>query len=105
MPHVQAEDSGLLGPLQSPNWLRVCLISMVFFLPASIELGVEKCLGLSVGDRVVCLHGTFNMCTVTLYAAVAQMSGSLTTLTHCMTPPLFMVATEAGWHNSTRVVV
>ena len=36
MPCAQAEDSGLLGPLQSPNWVKVCLISTVVFLPVSI---------------------------------------------------------------------
>ena len=50
------EDSGLLGPLQSPNWAKVCLVSTVFFLPVSIDSGVEKCLGLSVGDSVLCLQ-------------------------------------------------
>ena len=29
MPCVQAEDSGLLVPLQSPNWVKMCLISTV----------------------------------------------------------------------------
>ena len=47
---------GLLGPLQSPDWAKVCLVSTIFFLPVSIEPGVEKCLGLSVGDRVLCLR-------------------------------------------------
>ena len=55
MPCAQAADSGLLGPLQSPNWVKVCLVSTVFFLPVSTEPGVEKCLGLSVGDRALCL--------------------------------------------------
>ena len=55
VPIAQAEDSGLLGPLQSPNWAKVCLVSTVFFLPVSIKPGVEKCLGLSVCDRVRCL--------------------------------------------------
>ena len=40
MPCAQAEDSGLLGPLQSPNWVKVCLISTVLFLPVSIILRV-----------------------------------------------------------------
>ena len=53
MPCVQAEDSGLLGWLQSPNWVKVCLISTVVFLPISIVQRVEKCLGLCVGDRIV----------------------------------------------------
>ena len=53
---AQAENSGLLGPLQSPNWFKVCLISTVVFLPVSIVPRVEKCLGLSVGDRVLCLR-------------------------------------------------
>ena len=53
---VQVEDSGLLGPLQSPNWVKVCLISTVVFFPVSIILRVEKCLGLSVGDRILCLR-------------------------------------------------
>ena len=56
MPCAQVEDSGLLGPLQSPNWAKVCLVSTVFFLPVSIDSGVEKCLGLSVGDSVLCLQ-------------------------------------------------
>ena len=56
MPCAQAEDSGLLGPLQSPNWAKVCLISTVVFLPVSIVPRVEKCLGLSVGDRILCLR-------------------------------------------------
>ena len=51
VPCAQAEDSGLLGLLQSPNWVKVCLVT-IFFLPVSIELR-EKCLGLSVGDRVL----------------------------------------------------
>ena len=38
-------------PSQSPNWVKVCLVSTVFFLPISIELGVENCLSLSVGDN------------------------------------------------------
>ena len=29
MPRAQADDSGLLGPLQSPNWVKVCLVSTV----------------------------------------------------------------------------
>ena len=41
VPGAQVEDSGLLGPLQSPNWVKMCL---VFFIPVSIEPGVEKCL-------------------------------------------------------------
>ena len=53
MPCAQAEDSGLMGPLQSPNWAKVCLISTVLFLPVFIIPRVEKCLGLSVGDRVL----------------------------------------------------
>ena len=56
LPCTQAEDSGLLSPLQSPNWVKVCLVSTVFFLPVSIVLRVEKCLGLSVRDRVLCLR-------------------------------------------------
>ena len=56
VPCAQAEDSGLLDPLQSPNWVKVCLVSTVFFLPVSIVLRVEKCLGLSIGDRVLCLQ-------------------------------------------------
>ena len=56
VPRAQAEDSGLLGPLQSPNWVKVCLVSTVVFLPVSIVPRVEKCLGLSVGDRVLCLR-------------------------------------------------
>ena len=50
MPCAQAETSGLLGPLQSPNWVKVYMVSTVFFLPVSILPGVEKCLGLSIGD-------------------------------------------------------
>ena len=42
MPCAQAEDSGLLGPHQSPNWVKVCLVSTILFLPVTIELGVEK---------------------------------------------------------------
>ena len=42
MPCVQAEDSGLLGLLQSPNWVKVCLISTIVFLPVSIVPRVEK---------------------------------------------------------------
>ena len=38
VPCAQAEDSGLLGPLQSPNWVKVCLISTIVFLPVSIVL-------------------------------------------------------------------
>ena len=30
-----AEDSGLLGPLKSPNWVKVCLVSTVTFLSES----------------------------------------------------------------------
>ena len=56
MPCAQAEDSGLLGLLQSPNWVKVCLMSTVVFLPVSIVPRVEKCLGLSVGDRILCLR-------------------------------------------------
>ena len=56
VPCAQAEDCGLLGPLQSPNWAKVCLVSTDFFLPVSIVPRVEKCLGLSVGDRVLCLR-------------------------------------------------
>ena len=60
---VQVEDSGLLGLLQAPKWVKVCLISTVFFLPVSIVPGVEKCLGLSVGDKVLCLWSlTANIC-------------------------------------------
>ena len=42
MPCAQAEDSGLLGPLQAPNWVKVCLISTVVFLPVSIVPRVEN---------------------------------------------------------------
>ena len=45
VPCAQEEDSGLLGQLQPPNWVKVCLVSTVFFLPVSTEPGVEKCLG------------------------------------------------------------
>ena len=55
VPCAQTEDNGLLHPLRSPNWVKVCLVSTVFFLPVSTESGVEECLGLSVGDRVLCL--------------------------------------------------
>ena len=51
VPCAHAEDSGLLGSLQSPNWIKVCMVSTVFFLPVSIEPRVEKCPGPSVGDR------------------------------------------------------
>ena len=30
VPFAQAEYSGLLGALQSPNWVKVCLVSAVF---------------------------------------------------------------------------
>ena len=56
MPCAQVEDSGLLGPLQSPNWVKMCLISTVVFLPVSIIPRVEECLSLSVGDRILCLR-------------------------------------------------
>ena len=56
MPCAEVEDNGLLGPLQSPNWVKVCLVSAVFVLPVSIETIAEKCIGLSVGDRVLCLR-------------------------------------------------
>ena len=36
-------------------WVKVCLVSIIFFLSVSIEARVEKCLGLSVGDRILCL--------------------------------------------------
>ena len=29
VPCAQSEDSDLLGPLQSPNWVKVCLVSTV----------------------------------------------------------------------------
>ena len=41
---------------QPPDWVKVCLISTVVFLPVSIIPRVEKCLGLSVGDRILCLR-------------------------------------------------
>ena len=50
---IWAGYSGLLGPLQSPNWVKACLVSTVSFLPVSIEPRVEKCLGLSVWDRIL----------------------------------------------------
>ena len=56
VPCAQAEDSGLLGPSQSPSWVKVSLVSVVFVLPVSIEPGVEKCLRLFVGDNVLCLR-------------------------------------------------
>ena len=56
MPCAQAKDSGLLCPLQSPNCVKVCLISTVVFLPVSIVPRVENCLSLSVGDRILCLR-------------------------------------------------
>ena len=56
MPRAHEEDSGLLGPLQSPNWVKVCLVFTDFFLPVSIKPGEEKCLGLSVVDRILCLR-------------------------------------------------
>ena len=37
-------------------WYTPCLVSAVFVLPVSIIPRVEKCLGLSVGDRVMCLR-------------------------------------------------
>ena len=52
-----AEDSGLLSPLQSLNWVKVSLISTVVFLPVSIEPWVEMCFDLSAGDRILCLRG------------------------------------------------
>ena len=55
VPCAQAEDSGLLCQLQSPHWVKVCLVSTVFFHPVSVVPRVEKCLGLSVRDRVLCL--------------------------------------------------
>ena len=51
VPYAHGEDNGLLGPLQSPNWIKACLVPAVFFFPVSIEPGVDKCLGPSVGDR------------------------------------------------------
>ena len=48
VPCAQAEDRSLLGPLQSPNWVKVCLVSTVFFLPVSVVPRVQKCLSLSV---------------------------------------------------------
>ena len=57
---VQAEDGDLLGPLQPPNWAKVCLVSTAFFLPVPVVPKVEKCLGLSVGDRVLCLRPGFD---------------------------------------------
>ena len=56
VPCAQVEDSGLLGPLQSPNLVKVCMVSAIFVLPNFIEPGVGKFLGLSVGDRVMCLR-------------------------------------------------
>ena len=53
---AQAEDSDLLGPLQSPNWVKVRLVHIFVFLLVSIKPRVEKYLGLSVGDRVLCLR-------------------------------------------------
>ena len=67
MPCAQAEDSGLLGLLQSPNWVKVCLISTVVFLPVSIVPRVKKCLGLTVGDRILCLWSlTADFCKICL---------------------------------------
>ena len=60
MPCAQAEDSVPLGPLQSPNWVMVYLLSTVVFLPVSIVPRVEKCLGLPVGDRILCLTASCN---------------------------------------------
>ena len=54
VPHVQGENGGLLDPLQSLNWVKVCLVSSIGFLPVSFEPWVKKCLSLSVGDRVLC---------------------------------------------------
>ena len=74
VPCAQAEDSGLLGPLQSPNWVKVCLVSTGFFLPVSIVRRVEKCLGLSVGDRVLCLRSlTADFC-MSVYCFVSCQS-------------------------------
>ena len=56
MPCAQAEDRGLLGPLQSPDWVKVYLASTVLFHSVSVERRVEKYLGLCVGDRVLCLQ-------------------------------------------------
>ena len=56
VPCAQAEDSGLLGPFESPIWVKVCLVSAVFVLPVSIEPGVEKSLGLSL-VRGFCVCG------------------------------------------------
>ena len=56
VPCAQVENSGMLGPLQFPNWAKVCLVSTFFFLPVSIVPRVEKCLGISVGDRVLYLR-------------------------------------------------
>ena len=44
------------SPLLSPDWVKVCLVSTIVFLPVSIIRRVEKCLGLSVGNRVPCLR-------------------------------------------------
>ena len=60
VPCAQAEDSGLLGPLQSPNWVKVCLVATVRFLPVSLEREVEKCLGLCMSDMVLCLGSTYD---------------------------------------------
>ena len=53
VPCAQAESCGLLDSFQSlVSWYP----DIVLFLPISIEPGVEKYLGLSVGDRVLCLQ-------------------------------------------------
>ena len=73
VPCAQAEDSGLLGPFQSPNWVKVCLVSTIFVLPVSIEPGVEKCLCLSVGGRVLCVRSlTADFCKSVCYFISCQ---------------------------------
>ena len=42
VPGVQAKHNGLLGPPQSPNWVRVCLVATAVFLPVSLELTGDK---------------------------------------------------------------
>ena len=63
IPCEQVEDIGLLGPLQSVDWVSECPVSTVVFLPIFIEPRVEKCLGLFVGVRVLCLQSlTTDVC-------------------------------------------
>ena len=64
VPCVQAEDSGLLGPLQSPNWVKVCLVSTVFFLQGR---------RLKAGTVVATLPGTW-LCGISVWTCWAAVS-------------------------------